>query len=93
MTTKADYTDEEWVALRRAPLLAGLAVSLADPGGPIELTKEALAILKWRGRPRAGTSCSWPSRRTWPPSSAPAASRSRISRSEGGRPSIRRWRS
>ena len=46
MTTKADYTDEEWVALRRAPLVAGLAVSLADPGGPIELTKEALAILK-----------------------------------------------
>ena len=46
MTTKADYTDEEWVALRRAPLVAGLAVSLADPGGPIELTKETLAVLK-----------------------------------------------
>ena len=37
MTTKADYTDEEWAALRRAPLVAGLAVSFADPGGPIEL--------------------------------------------------------
>jgi hypothetical protein len=46
MTTKADYTDEEWVALRRAPLVAGLAVSLADPGGPIELTKETLAVMK-----------------------------------------------
>ena len=46
MTTKADYTDEEWVALRRAPLVAGLAVSLADPGGPIELTKETLAAMK-----------------------------------------------
>ena len=46
MTTKADYTDEEWVALRRAPLVAGLAVSLADPGVPIELTKETLAAMK-----------------------------------------------
>ena len=46
MTTRADYTDEEWLALRRAPLVAGLAVSLADPGGPIELTKETLATLK-----------------------------------------------
>ena len=46
MTTKADYTDEEWAALRRAPLVAGLAVSLADPGGPIELTKETLAAMK-----------------------------------------------
>ena len=46
MTTKADYTDEEWVALRRAPLVAGLAISLADPGGPFELTKETLAAMK-----------------------------------------------
>ena len=46
MTTKADYTDEEWVALRRAPLVAGLAISLADPGGPFELTKESLAAMK-----------------------------------------------
>ena len=46
MTTKADYTDEEWRVLRRAPLVAGLAISLADPGGPIEVTKETLAALK-----------------------------------------------
>jgi hypothetical protein len=46
MTTKADYTEEEWRALRRAPLVAGLAVSLADPGGPIEVAKETLASLK-----------------------------------------------
>lgn len=43
MTTKADYTEEEWEALRRAPMVAGLAVSFADPGGPIELTKESMA--------------------------------------------------
>lgn len=43
MTSKADFTAEEWEALRRAPLVAGLAVSFADPGGPIELTKESMA--------------------------------------------------
>jgi hypothetical protein len=43
MTAKADYTSEEWAALRRAPLVAGLAVTFADPGGMIELTKETLA--------------------------------------------------
>jgi hypothetical protein len=43
MTSKADFTAEEWEALRRAPMVAGLAVSFADPGGPIELTKESMA--------------------------------------------------
>jgi hypothetical protein len=46
MTTQADYTEEEWRVLRRAPLVAGLAISLADPGGPIEVSKETLAALK-----------------------------------------------
>lgn len=43
MTRKSDYAPDEWAALRRAPYVAGLAISFADPGGPIELTKEALA--------------------------------------------------
>lgn len=43
MTNKADYTDEEWLVLLRAPMVAGLAISFADPGGPIELTKEVMA--------------------------------------------------
>jgi hypothetical protein len=51
MTTRADYTDEEWAALRRSPLVAGMAVSLADPGGPIELTKEGMAALRAVGAP------------------------------------------
>ncbi len=46
MTTKSDFTDEEWNRVRRAPLVAGLAVSLADPGGPIEAAKESMATLK-----------------------------------------------
>lgn len=46
MTTKAAFTEEEWARVVRAPLVAGMAVSLADPGGPIEATKEAVASLK-----------------------------------------------
>jgi hypothetical protein len=46
MTSKQDFTDEEWTRIRRAPLVAGVAVSLADPGGPIELAKETMASLR-----------------------------------------------
>ena len=46
MTTKSDFTEEEWTRVRRAPLVAGMAISLADPGGPIELAKETTASLK-----------------------------------------------
>ena len=51
MTVKADYTDDEWNVLRRAPLLVGLAVSLADPGGPIELSKETMAAIRSAAAP------------------------------------------
>jgi hypothetical protein len=46
MTTKADFTEEEWTRLGRAPLVAGMAISLADPGGPIEAIKESSAALR-----------------------------------------------
>jgi hypothetical protein len=46
MTTKADFTDEEWTRLERAPLVAGMAISFADPGGPIEALKESMAAVK-----------------------------------------------
>jgi hypothetical protein len=46
MTTKTDFTDEEWVRVRRAPMVVGMAISIADPGGPIELTKETMATLR-----------------------------------------------
>jgi hypothetical protein len=46
MTSKADFTDEEWTRLKRAPFVAGMAISLADPGGPIEVLKETSATLK-----------------------------------------------
>ena len=46
MTTKADFTDEEWARLGRSPLVAGMAISIADPGGPIEALRETSAALK-----------------------------------------------
>jgi hypothetical protein len=46
MTGKADFTEEEWARLKRAPFVAGMAISLSDPGGPIELVKETAATLK-----------------------------------------------
>ena len=46
MTDKADFTEEEWTRLKRAPFVAGMAISLSDPGGPIELVKETAATLK-----------------------------------------------
>lgn len=51
MTAKTDFTDEEWTRVRRAPLVAGMAISLADPGGPIELAKETSATLKTATNP------------------------------------------
>lgn len=46
MTTKTDFTEEEWARVVRAPMVAGMAISLADPGGPIEATKESVATLR-----------------------------------------------
>jgi hypothetical protein len=46
MTSKQDFTDEQWTRIRRAPLVAGIAISLADPGGPIEVAKETMASLR-----------------------------------------------
>ncbi len=46
MTTKNDFTEEEWIRVRRAPFVAGMAISIADPGGPIEMTKESVGTVK-----------------------------------------------
>jgi hypothetical protein len=46
MTGKADFTDHEWTRLKRGPFIAGMAISLADPGGPIELVKETAATVR-----------------------------------------------
>ena len=46
MTAKSDFTEEEWIQVRRAPFVAGMAITLADPGGPIEVAKESVATIK-----------------------------------------------
>ena len=51
MTTKDDFTEEEWARVVRAPMVAGMAISLADPGGPIEATKETMATAKTATNP------------------------------------------
>jgi hypothetical protein len=46
VTTRSDFSEDEWSRIVRAPFVAGLAVSLADPGGPIEAAKESVATIK-----------------------------------------------
>ena len=46
MTTKSEFTEDEWSRTVRAPFVAGMAITLADPGGPIEAAKETMATLK-----------------------------------------------
>ncbi|HWL50199.1 MAG TPA: hypothetical protein VNT92_10005 [Acidimicrobiia bacterium] len=53
MTDKADFTEDEWTKLYRAPIVAGLGVTLADPGGPIEISKEAMAAMRTAASPTA----------------------------------------
>ena len=47
MTGKADFTEDEWATLVRSPMVAGMAITIADPGGPIEVVKETSAVLKF----------------------------------------------
>jgi hypothetical protein len=46
MTSKASFTDDEWERVLRAPIVAGMAITIADPGGPIEISKEMMATLR-----------------------------------------------
>ena len=46
MTTKADFPEDDWVRVVRAPFVAGMAITLADPGGPIEAAKESMATVE-----------------------------------------------
>ena len=54
MTAKSDFTEEEWTRVRRAPFVAGMAISMADPGGPIEMAKESMGTVKAATNPPAG---------------------------------------
>ena len=43
MATKADFTPDEWKLLLQSPLVAGVAVSAADPSGLIGMMRESMA--------------------------------------------------
>jgi hypothetical protein len=43
MATKASFTAQEWRQLLQSPMLAGMAVTAADPSGLFGLVKEGLA--------------------------------------------------
>ena len=47
MTDKTAFTEDEWATLVRSPMVAGMAITFADPGGPIEVLKETAAVLKF----------------------------------------------
>jgi hypothetical protein len=51
MTSKSDFSEDEWAQVVRAPFVAGLAVSLSDPGGPIEAGKEQMAAMRGAMKP------------------------------------------
>jgi hypothetical protein len=46
VSTKADYTREEWELLLRAPMMAAMAIVAASPSGPIGILKEMFAVGK-----------------------------------------------
>ena len=43
MATKADFTPDEWRLLLQSPLIAGVAISAADPSGLIGMMRESMA--------------------------------------------------
>ena len=46
MSGKADFTPDEWTALKKSPLMASLVVVAASPSGPLGVMKEMFAVGK-----------------------------------------------
>ena len=46
MATQKDFTADEWKNVSAAPFMAGLIVTMADLGGLVGVTKEAVAVGK-----------------------------------------------
>jgi hypothetical protein len=46
MSTKNDYSADQWKAISGAPVAAGLYITLSDASGPIGIAKEAMAVGK-----------------------------------------------
>jgi len=54
MTSKNDFSTEDWTKIVRAPLLAGFAVTAADPSGFVGLLQEAFANAKGLAEAKSG---------------------------------------
>ena len=46
MSTRDDYSPEEWICVTSAPVMAGLLVSLSDVSGQAGMIKEAIAVAR-----------------------------------------------
>ena len=46
MSSKADYSAEEWKLILKAPLMAGLVIVAASPSGPLGVLREMFAVGK-----------------------------------------------
>jgi hypothetical protein len=46
MANKSSFTPDQWKKVREAPLLAGFAITAADPGGFIGMLQEGMASAK-----------------------------------------------
>jgi hypothetical protein len=47
MSTKTDFSADEWKLVLKAPLMAGLAVVAASPSGPLGVLREMFAVGKF----------------------------------------------
>ena len=46
MSSKNDYSAEEWKAITGAPVAAGLLITMSDASGPVGIAREAMAVGK-----------------------------------------------
>ncbi len=53
MSSKTDYSADEWKICLKAPLMAGLAVIAASPSGPLGVLREMFAVGKLVSETRA----------------------------------------
>ena len=58
MASKSSFTPEEWTQLLQAPILAGIAISAADPSGLFGMLKESFATGKLLARTKSDASAS-----------------------------------
>src|SRR5215467_14258911 len=52
MTTRDDYTDEEWTYLTAAPIMAGLYISAVASSAPVDTIKKAVVLAQAFGELR-----------------------------------------